>query len=225
MNTNFYAERAARNIPHISTFEEEALRDSPEFRKKVIEAFERVNGPSSELKIEIIRGLMILSWFRTTDKIHSLTYKTYRTVKPLIINVYKIMIEEAEKKGTNSGKLNTDEYIKFISSIMIKADSPVEFVKQTHDEKYILFGCRLGPAGEKKPIILINNRNYENNQLELGILVSIYSVENTIGNIANAIVVSNYCYIPDSNSFERKYIRMGFKTSSDLSDIIRWHKH
>jgi hypothetical protein len=107
---------------------------------------------------------------------------------------------------------------------MKKMGSPIEFVKKTHDDKHILFGCRINSNGAQTPIIFISRQDSGYGTSLLGILVSLYSVETNMDNIPNVIVVSNYHYTPDSNSFQRKYIRMGFKSPTDLRDMIQWFK-
>lgn len=224
MYTNFYAERAAKNIPWLSIFEEEAIRKSQEFRKKVINAFERVNGPGSELNIQIEGGILLLSWLRTTEKILSLNYEVFSDAKSQVIKICKSIIESAENQDLDLTNINSNEYITLISGIMKKIGSPIKFVKKTYDDKHSLFGCRINASGTQTPIILISKQDSEFGACPLGILVSLYSAETNMNNIPNVIVVSNYHYISDSNSFQREYIRMGFKSPSDLSDMIQWLK-
>lgn len=211
MDAHFYAERAAKSIPNVSIFEEEALRESPEFRERVIEAYQRIYGPESELKIHVDGSLLHLSWFRTTDKVISLPYEVYNAANPLAKKVYNKAVKEAEKRGLNPGKLNQDELKEFLFDIIKKVDNPGGFT-HTHDGNYILISCDVKLTGEKKPVILICSWNSEKDTLNIGILVSFYTVETNLVSLPNPIVVSNYYYVPDSDSFERKYIRMGFQS-------------
>lgn len=222
MYTNFYADRAAKNIPQLSVFEEEALKKSLEFRKKVINAFERVNGPGSELKIEIKGGILLLSWFRTTEKIFSLDYEVFTAVKPLAARIYNEILASGEKQNLKPAKFNGGELMQFISKIMKKFADPDEFIINDYSGKYILFGCRIVAGGEKKPIVCISSQNPEYGTFDLGILVSLYSVETSMKSIPNPSVVSNYIYNPEKDSFHRQYLRLGFKTEVDLRNIIRW---
>ena len=222
MYTNFYAERAAKNIPQLSVFEEDALKKSHEFRKKVINAFERVNGPGSELEIEIEGGILLLSWFRTTEKIFSLDHEVFTALKPLAARIYNEILASGEKQNLEPAKFNGAELMQFISGIMKKFADPDEFIKNDHSEKYILFGSRIDAGGEKRPFVCISSQNPEYGTLDLGILVSLYSVETSMKNILNPSVVSNYIYNPENDSFQRQYLRLGFKTETDLRNIIQW---
>lgn len=224
MNSDFYVERAAKNIPKISFFEEEALKQSPEFRKKVIQAFKDFNSPGAELKIEINQGTLLLSWFRPTARILNLTSKIYNSAQSLLMKIHKNIVQESKKKDFDQTISDTDECTKLISGIIKKTGCSTEFTKLTFDEKYILFGCRLNFEGEEKPFILISSRNSRKNTIDIGLLVSIYSVENTIYNIPNIILISNYCVAPGSDSLKPDYIPIGFSSPKDLENIIKWYE-
>ena len=224
MNSEFYVERAAKNIPNISFFEEESLKRSPEFTKKVIQAFKVFNAPGAELKIEINQGTMHLSWFRPTARILNLASNLYDPAQTLLMKIHKKIVQESEKKDLDQAISDTDEWTKLISGIITKTGCSMEFTKLTFEKKYILFGCRLNVEGEEKPFILISSRNSKKNTIAIGLLVSIYSVDNTMYNIPNIILISNYRVVPDSDSFKPDYIPIGFSSPKDLGQIIKWYE-
>lgn len=222
MNSEFYVERAAKNIPNISFFEEESLKRSPEFRKKVIQSFKLFNAPGAELKIEINQGTMHLSWFRPTARILNLAYKLYDPAQTLLQKIHKNIVQESEKKDLDQAVSDTGEWTKLISGIIKKTGCSTEFTKRTFGDKYILFGCRLNFEEEKKPFILISSWNSKENIIDIGLVVSVYSVDNTLYNIPNIILISNYRVVPDSESLKPDHIPIGFNSPKDLGQIIKW---
>jgi len=222
MNSDFYVNRAAKNIPNISFFEEEALKQSPDFRKKVIQAFKDFNAPGAELIIEINQGTMHLSWFRPTARILNLAYKLYDPAQTLLQKINKNIVQEPEKKDLDQAVSDTGEWTKLISGIIKKTGCSTEFTKRTFGDKYILFGCRLNFEEEKKPFILISSRNSRKNTIDIGLVVSVYSVDNTLYNIPNIILISNYRVVPDSESLKPDHIPIGFNSPKDLGQIIKW---
>jgi restriction endonuclease Mrr len=216
---DFRAEQIAKNIHQLSVSENSALLLLPEFRERVIAAFERIYGEDAELVIDVSETNRVrLLWFRPSDTLYKIPAEAEVETEAALVNLNEALIKGPVKYLYS---LNPRQFEELIGEILYKNGYEVHFTKQTHDGGYDIIAYKKDKMGFQTPLIAQCKRYRDNRKVGVAVVRELHAVQTTM-NIPYALLATTSSFSRESRRFAEEKIRWGFLHLADREVILQW---